>query len=143
MTRLRRNPLFRALRIDKLITQALETTLRHLVFERWDEIPALRMIRMAAEEIRERAERMKSRVPALDIIEGQSVAGGGSTPDQSLATWLLAVPGDAVANEKKLRAGEPPVIGRIEDDRLVLDLRTVFPEEDAEIKRALSTLIPK
>ncbi len=143
VNRLRRNPLFRALRVDKLITQALETTLRHLVFERWDEIPALRMIRMTADEIRERAERIKGRVSELDIIEGRSVAGGGSTPDQSLATWLLAVPGDAVANEQKLRTSQPPIIGRIQDDRLVLDLRTVFPEEDDEITRALGTLIPK
>ncbi len=143
VTRLRRNPLFRALRIDKLITQALETTLRHLVFERWEEIPALRMIRMTADEIGERASRMKSSVPLLSVVEGRSVAGGGSTPDQWLPTWLLAIPGDAVATEQKLRAGAPPVIGRIENDRLVLDLRTVMPEEDEELRRALSTLIPK
>jgi L-seryl-tRNA(Ser) seleniumtransferase len=141
--RMRRNPLFRALRIDKLITQALETTLRHLVFERWDEIPALRMIRMTPEEIRERAEVVKNQIPELDVIEGRSVAGGGSTPDQSLPTWLIAVPGDPVAAEKKLRGGMPPIIGRIENDRLVLDLRTVMPEEEAELTRALSTLIPK
>jgi L-seryl-tRNA(Ser) seleniumtransferase len=141
--RMRRNPLFRALRIDKLITQALETTLRHLVFERWDEIPALRMIRMTPEEIRERAEVVKNQIPELDVIEGRSVAGGGSTPDQSLPTWLIAVPGDPVSAEKKLRGGMPPIIGRIENDRLVLDLRTVMPEEEAELTRALSTLIPK
>jgi L-seryl-tRNA(Ser) seleniumtransferase len=143
VARLRRNPLFRALRIDKLITQALETTLRHLVFERWDEIPALRMIRITADEIRERAENVKSRVPLLEVIEGRSVAGGGSTPDQSLATWLLAVPGNAVTVEQKLRTGTPPIIARIENDRLVLDLRTVFPEEEDELTSALSKLIPK
>ena len=63
VSRLRRNPLFRALRLDKLITQALETTLRHMVFERWNEIPALRMIRMTADEIRERAERIRALGP--------------------------------------------------------------------------------
>jgi len=138
VARLRRNPLFRALRLDKLITQALETTLRHLVFERWDEIPALRMIRMTADEVRERAERIRARVPDLDMFEGRSVAGGGSTPDQSLPTWLLAMRGDPVAAERKLRANTPPVIARIENDRLVLDLRTVFPEEDEAIIRALT-----
>ena len=117
VARLRRNPLFRALRLDKLITQALETTLRHMLFERWNEIPALRMIRMSAEEIRARAERIRESVPSLDLIEGRSVAGGGSTPEQSLATWLLAMPGDAVAAERKLRASTPPVIARIENDR--------------------------
>ena len=137
IARLRRNPLFRALRLDKLITQALETTLRALLFERWDDVQALRMIRMSADEIRERAERMRERVPRLTLIEGRSVAGGGSTPDQSLATWLLAVPGDPVAIERELRSGEPPVIARIEDDRVVLDLRTVQPDEEAALSARL------
>jgi L-seryl-tRNA(Ser) seleniumtransferase len=140
VARLRRNPLFRALRIDKLITQALETTLRHLVFEHWDEIPALRMIRMTSGEIRERAERIRASMPDVDLIEGRSVAGGGSTPEQSLPTWLLALPGDAVAAERSLRAGTPPVIGRIENDRLMLDLRTVFPEEEDDLVRAIQDL---
>jgi L-seryl-tRNA(Ser) seleniumtransferase len=138
--RLRRNPLFRALRLDKLITQALETTLRHLVFERWDEIPALRMIRATADEIRKRAERVRASIPSLDLIEGRSVAGGGSTPDQSLPTWLLALPGDAIGAERALRAGDPPIIARIENDRLVLDLRTVLVEEEDDLVRALRSL---
>ena len=139
--RLRRNPLFRALRLDKLITQALETTLRHLVFEQWDAIPALRMIRMSAEEVRARAERIRALLPRLELLPGASVAGGGSTPEQTLPTWLLAVPGDAVAQERALRAGHPPVIARIEEDRLVLDLRTVFPEEEQDLIQALRSLI--
>ena len=138
---LRRNPLFRALRVDKLITQALETSLRHLVFEEWDAIPALRMIRMGAEEIRARAERIRACVRGVEIIEGRSVAGGGSTPDQSLPTWLLVILGDAVAFERALRSGDPPVIARIEEDRLILDLRTVFPEQDAEITRRLGECV--
>lgn len=140
VARLRRNPLFRALRLGKLITQALETTLRHMLFERWSEIPALRMIRMSADEIRARAERIHKLVPSLDLIEGSSVAGGGSTPEQSLPTWLLAIPGDAIAAERKLRSSTPPVIARIENDRLVIDLRTVQPGEEDELARALSAL---
>jgi L-seryl-tRNA(Ser) seleniumtransferase len=138
--RLRRNPLFRALRIDKLITQALETTLRHVLFERWDQIPAWRMMRIGAEEIRERAERIRASIPELELIAGESVAGGGSTPGQTLPTWLLALPGDAVATERALRANDPPVIGRIENDRLMLDLRTVFPDEEGELMKALRYL---
>jgi len=138
VTRLRRNPLFRALRLDKLITQALETTLRHILFEQWDQIPALRMIRTSAEDIRSRAERIRAQVAGLEIIAGQSVAGGGSTPDQSLPTWLLALPGDAVEMEGSLRAGSPPVIARIENDRLVLDLRTVLEAEEPELVRQLA-----
>jgi L-seryl-tRNA(Ser) seleniumtransferase len=74
------------------------------------------------------------------LIEGRSVAGGGSTPDQSLPTWLLAITGDAVAAERTLRSGDPPVIARIESDRLVLDLRTVLPEEEEDLVRALYDL---
>jgi L-seryl-tRNA(Ser) seleniumtransferase len=140
--RLRRNPLFRALRLDKLITQSLETTLRHLLFEEWDAIPALRMIRMPAAEIRERAERIRSRLTQLDLIPGESVAGGGSTPEQTLPTWLLAMPGDAVANERALRTGDPAVIARIEDDRVVLDLRTVSPEEEHELVVRVASCCP-
>jgi L-seryl-tRNA(Ser) seleniumtransferase len=139
VTRLRRNPLFRALRLDKLITQALETTLRHILFEQWDRIPALRMIRTSAEDIRVRAERIRAQVAGLDIVAGESVAGGGSTPDQSLPTWLLALPGDAVKLERSLRAGSPPVIARIENDRLVLDLRTVLEGEEPELVRQLAS----
>jgi L-seryl-tRNA(Ser) seleniumtransferase len=139
VTRLRKNPLFRALRLDKLVTQALETTLRHLVLEQWDLVPALRMIRMSPAEIRGRAKRICGKLDGLEVIEGKSVAGGGSTPEQSLPTWLLAVPGNAVEQERRLRAHTPPVIGRIENDRFVLDLRTVFPQEEADLIRALAT----
>jgi L-seryl-tRNA(Ser) seleniumtransferase len=123
--------------------QALETSLRHLVFERWDEIPAMRMIRMSAEEIRARAERIHAQLgdaEGVQIIEGKSVAGGGSTPEQSLPTWLLAMSGNAPKLERKLRANDPPVIARIEDDRVVLDLRTVFAGEEEALILALRSL---
>jgi L-seryl-tRNA(Ser) seleniumtransferase len=139
--KLRRDPLFRALRVDKLTTQTLEATLRLLVFERWEQIPALRMIRASADEIRVRAERIRTRLPSLEIAPGESVAGGGSSPGQTLKTWLLVVPGNASANERRLRSGSPPVIARIEDDRLVLDLRTVFPEEEDDLIRALGASV--
>ena len=141
--RLRKNPMFRALRLDKLVTQALETTLRHLLFEQWDLIPALRMLRMSPADIRGRAKRICSKVDGLEVIEGKSVAGGGSTPEQSLPTWLLALPGDAMEQERRLRTHSPPVIGRIENDRLVLDLRTVLPQEEADLIRALNSLVAK
>jgi L-seryl-tRNA(Ser) seleniumtransferase len=143
VARLRRNPMFRALRLDKLIYQALETTLRALLFERWDRIPALTMIRMTADKIRERAERLLAREPQLHgrVEPGQSVIGGGSTPEQSIPTWLIVIETkNVVGAEKRLRAGDPPVIVRIEDDRLLLDLRTVFPEEEEELRRALQAL---
>jgi L-seryl-tRNA(Ser) seleniumtransferase len=142
IARLRTNPMFRALRLDKLVTQSLETTLRHLLLEQWDLIPALRMIRLSPAEIRGRAKRICAKLPALEVIEGKSVAGGGSTPEQSLPTWLLAVPGDAVERERALRAHVPPVIGRIENDRLVLDMRTVQPQEEGDLVKALQAAVP-
>jgi L-seryl-tRNA(Ser) seleniumtransferase len=132
VARVRRNPMFRALRVDKLVYQALETTLRAILFERWDEIPALRMLSQSGAAMRERAERFLGLLDGVkaEAMPGESVAGGGSTPDQALPTWLIAVDGDAVELEKRLRLGGPPVIARIVDDRLVLDLRTVLPEQE-------------
>ena len=143
VARLRRNPMFRALRLDKVIYQALESTLRNLLLERYELIPAVRMIAETAESIRRRAETLLEACPALNgtIEEGASVIGGGSTPEQSIPTWLIAVPSeDAAGLERKLRTGTPPVIARIENDRLLLDLRTVFPEEEAELANALQAL---
>ncbi len=143
VARLRRNPLFRALRIDKLITQALEATLRAILLERWAEVPALAMIREAPERIKERAKALLARVPSLkaEVVAGESVIGGGATPEQPIPTWLITLDcGDAVECEQRLRAWNPPVIARIERDRLVIDLRTVLPEEEAALTSALNAL---
>jgi L-seryl-tRNA(Ser) seleniumtransferase len=82
-------------------------------------------------------------VPGLraEVVEGESVTGGGATPEQSIATWLIAVEcADVVEAERGLRAGDPPVIARIEDGRLILDLRTVFPAEEEALAPVLSLL---
>jgi L-seryl-tRNA(Ser) seleniumtransferase len=142
VTRLRRNPLFRALRLDKLIYQVLENTLRNLVLERWDAVPALAMIRQTAGEIQVRAEKLVARVPEIhaELVTGNSVIGGGATPEQAIPTTLIAIRcHDVIAFESHLRAGEPPVIARIEEDRLIVDLRTVLPEEEGELAAALTT----
>ncbi len=144
VARLRRNPMFRALRLDKLICQALETTLRHLLLERWDQVPALAMIAMPAERIRQRAQRLLAGVPAVEaeVIAGQSVIGGGSTPEQSIPTWLIAIrTADPAGAERRLRKADPPVIARIEDDRLLFDLRTVRMEEETELAAALQATL--
>ena len=146
VTRLRRNPLFRALRLDKLIYQALETTLRLLLLERWDAIPVLAMIRQPAATIRARAEALMAQVPGLraEVVSGDSVIGGGATPEQSIPTWLIAIEyPDAVAAERQLRGADPPVVARIEKDRLLLDLRTVFADEEPGLLRALVAISQK
>ena len=142
IARLRRNPLFRALRLDKLIYQALEATLRNLLLERWHCVPALAMIRQSADEVRVRAEALAARLPGAEVRPGESVIGGGSTPDQSIPTWLVAIACDDVVEfERRLRLSDPPVIARVEDDRLMVDLRTVFVDEEAELTRALDTCL--
>jgi len=143
VARLRRNPLFRALRLDKTIYQALGDTLRCLLLERWDDVPALALIRRTATGIRTRAEALLVRVPGLraEIVPGTSVAGGGATPEQSIPTWLIAIEcADLAEAERRLRANDPPVVARIENDRLVLDLRTVFAEEEEDLAAALRSL---
>ncbi len=140
VARLRRNPLYRALRLDKLICQALEQNLRNLLLERWDRVPALAMIRQPAAEIRTRAEALAARLPELraGIVPGESVIGGGATPEQAIPTWLMAVEcADLAEAERRLRAGDPPVLARISNDRLVFDLRTVFREEEDALAAAL------
>ena len=140
ITRLRRNPMFRALRLDKLIYQALEATLRNLLLERWDQIPALMMISQSTQELRTRTESFAQRLRAVrtEILEGSSLIGGGATPEQPLASWLVAVQcADVVEVERQCRLSDPPVIARIEDDRVLFDLRTVFPSEEEELARVI------
>ncbi len=160
--RIRRNPLFRALRVDKLTIAALEVTLNAYWRGAWEDIPALRMIRMPAEEIRGRAqafiERLRAQAPAgeveIEIRAGQSVIGGGSTPAEHLPTHLVtlaSVRHSATQIEARLRqpvlsgaegpARGIPVLARIEEERLILDLRTVFPEQEAALAAALAAAL--
>ncbi len=143
LARIRRNPLFRALRIDKMTCQALEHTLRSILLERWQDIPALAMLRQSSDEIKSRAETVLSRIPGLRarIVPGNSVAGGGATPEQPLPTWVIAVDCASVVDaERALRQGDPAIVCRIEDEALVIDLRTVFREEEEELAAALRRL---
>ncbi len=148
--RIRRNPLFRALRVDKLTIAALEATLRAYLRGALDDVPALRMIRLPVETIRRRAEEFVARLAKAsgslaewETIEGQSVIGGGSTPGESLPTWPVAVRSarhSAAALEERLRrpsGAHKPVVARIEDNRLVLDLRTVFESEESALAAAI------
>lgn len=137
---LRRNPMFRAFRVDKLIYSALEATLRHTLFCHWERVPTLHMIALPANQIRNRAEELAGQMDGLqaEVLPGLSIIGGGTTPEQALPTFLIALQAPDVNElEERLRTGEPAVIARIEDDRLILDLRTVFPEEEDELLNAL------
>jgi L-seryl-tRNA(Ser) seleniumtransferase len=143
IARLRRNPIYRALRLDKVVCQILENTLRNLLLGQWDSVPALAMLRQSADQIRQRALVFVAHVPGLhaEVIEGQSVTGGGATPEQSIPTWVIAIDcANVVESERKLRAGDPPVVARIENERLIFDLRTVFPDEEDALLAAVVRL---
>jgi L-seryl-tRNA(Ser) seleniumtransferase len=146
ITRMRSNALFRALRVDKLTYAALEATLLAYVRQDYDAVPALRMMRRSAEEIGARAQAMARDLPAsyrAEIADGESVIGGGAAPGATLKTRLLIISLEAVSAGElatRLRHADPPVIARVEEDRVLLDLRTVFPEQDAVVMNALRTI---
>ena len=144
IARMRSNSLFRALRADKLTYAALEGTLLAYVKRDHDAIPALRMMRLQKEDIGRRAEALASALRSeklqMEVLDGESVIGGGAAPSSVLPTWLLALSCDGLSADQfaaQLRNGEPPVIARIEEGRVVLDLRTVFPEQDQSIAQTI------
>jgi L-seryl-tRNA(Ser) seleniumtransferase len=144
--RVRANPLFRALRVDKLTYAALEGTLMEYIRQNHDAIPFARMMRLSAVDICARAEGLQSQLSAAahlktTIISGESLVGGGSAPTSSLPTFLLAVTAASLSADElaaRLRHHQPSIVARVEEGRVLLDLRTVFgPAEEAEIVRAL------
>ncbi len=152
VARMRSNSLFRALRVDKLTYAALEATLLAYVKRDHDAIPAVRMMRESKEEIAARSKALirqvnsptaKSARLRLELIEAESVVGGGAAPSAVLPTSLIALThADLSANDlcRSLREADPPVIVRVEEGRVLLDLRTVFPEQDAQVALALNSL---
>ncbi|HEY6968512.1 MAG TPA: L-seryl-tRNA(Sec) selenium transferase [Candidatus Angelobacter sp.] len=146
--RIRSNPLFRALRVDKLTYAALEATLMEYIRQNYDAVPFARMLRLSAEEIRERAQGLRAKLETaphlrVEVISGESLVGGGSAPTSTLPTYLLAIAAEDLSADEaaaRLRAHNPPVVARVEEGRVLLDLRTVFPQEDEVVDRALLKL---
>jgi L-seryl-tRNA(Ser) seleniumtransferase len=148
--RMRSNSLFRALRVDKLTYAALEATLLAYVKHDHDALPALRMMRLSKEEIASRAgdlvaavERTQLHHVKFELIDGESVIGGGAAPSATLPTRLIALTHDCLSADEliaRLRDATLPVVARVEDGRVLLDLRTVFPEQDANLGTNLASL---
>ena len=143
IARMRTNSLFRALRVDKLTYAALEATLIAYVKCDYEALPALRMMRLSKEEIDMRAQAVAASVnsASVQVIDGESVIGGGAAPSAVLPTRLLAIAGkDLSADEvaARLRAFDPPIIARVEEGRVLLDLRTVVPEQDLFVADAIA-----
>jgi L-seryl-tRNA(Ser) seleniumtransferase len=148
VARMRSNSLFRALRVDKLVYAALEATLLAYVRKDHDAIPALRMMRLTMDEIGERAEALAARIATLklnvEIVDGESILGGGAAPSSALPTRVLAITVEGLSADElsaRLRASDPAIIARVEEGRVLLDLRTVFPEQDATLAATLAGIV--
>lgn len=146
--RMRANPLYRALRSDKLRLAALEATLQ--AYRREEKVPVQQMLSLTAAEIGERTDSVIANVTAkisgnltLEKIVGESAVGGGSAPTSPLPTFLISIRSDRLtANEIEtaFRRWDPPIIVRIDEDRVLIDLRTVAPDEQAELEQAIASL---
>jgi len=150
ISQMRSNSLFRALRVDKLTYAALEATLMAYVKGVHDAVPSIRMMRVSKEVIAKRSEaiadQLRSSKLKIDLIDGESVIGGGAAPSTTLPTCLLALTYDGMSADGlqvRLLRFDPPVVSRVEEGRVLLDLRTVFPEQDEVLLQALKNACEK
>jgi L-seryl-tRNA(Ser) seleniumtransferase len=146
--KMRRNPLYRALRADKLRLAALEATLSEYARERT--VPVVEMIALPLAEISERAKNLAQKIAqrggeklTIATVAAESAVGGGSAPTSSLPTLAISIAYSGLSAteiSERLRQANPPIITRIVDDRVLIDLRTVLPAEEVEIEKALCAL---
>ena len=138
--RMRENPMVRALRVDKLTIAALEATLAlyREPSRAMRDIPVLAMLGRPLRELRARADALRKTLgDAVVVADSEASVGGGAFPSARIPSVALAIGGNVQKIEERLRLGEPAVIGRITADRLLLDLRTVDPDEDELLAAAL------
>jgi L-seryl-tRNA(Ser) seleniumtransferase len=133
--------------VDKLTYAALEATLLAYMKQDHDSIPVLRMMRISKEDTARRAEVLvaahNSRKLKLELIVGESVIGGGAAPSAVLPTSLIALTHAELSAGQlcdRLRTNDPPIVARVEDGRVLLDLRTVFPPQDAIVAAAIASV---
>jgi L-seryl-tRNA(Ser) seleniumtransferase len=149
LTRIRTHPLMRALRVDKMTYAALEATLEEYAADRaQSSVPVAAMIAMPLDAIERRARALADALAAkgirASVVDGESTIGGGSAPGATLPTKLVAIEGDSPQQiEQRLREYEMPIIARIENDRVLLDLRTVDPSDDKIVLAAGERLRPE
>ena len=141
--KIKKHPLARAIRADKICLAALSATLLlYLKNEHQEKIPIWRMISTPLDEIQKRANNWVSQIEEGKVIPGQSTVGGGSLPEETLPTFLLSLSKRTPKNFlSQLRSAKIPVIARIQDDRVVLDPRTVLPEQDTLLLAILRNTI--
>lgn len=140
IAKIKKHPLARAVRADKVALAGITATLLHYLKDEAErEIPIWRMISMERKQVKARAEAWRDALDQGEVIESESTVGGGSLPGETMKTWVLAL--DVKSPDKfmaKLRASDPPVIARTENDRVLLDPRTVLPEQDSVLLEILS-----
>jgi L-seryl-tRNA(Ser) seleniumtransferase len=143
LAKIKKHPLARALRADKLCLAALAATLLHYLKDEAErEIPIWRMIASTPDSIRARAESWAKAISSGTVIAGQSTVGGGSLPEEVLPTYLLALPVPQPNRFlARLRQQSPPIIARVQDDLVVLDPRTVLPEEEETLLSGLRSVL--
>jgi L-seryl-tRNA(Ser) seleniumtransferase len=151
--RMRSNSLFRALRVDKLTYAALEATLLAYLKKDYGAVPALSMMQTSKQQIGERAKAVlaacsdksvRATRAELELSDGESLIGGGSAPSAALPTTLIAITSSSLSASElagRLRGTNPPVIARVEEERVLLDLRTVLPGQDDVLARVLSQVL--
>jgi L-seryl-tRNA(Ser) seleniumtransferase len=136
--KLRRHPIARAVRVEKMQVAALEAVLRLYTTDRREELPLWRLLGAPVAQVMDRAATMALELPGARARKCESVVGGGSLPGYSVPSWAVEVAVmRAPTIATRLRTGSPPVVCRVENDALVFDLRTVPPEEDDRLLRAI------
>jgi len=154
VARIEKDPLMRAFRLDKMTLAALEATLRlYLDPDRaLEQLPVLRMLRASLTDLCHRAKELATRFRALAGVASASVSeetayvGGGTLPDQSMKTWVVEVAATELTDQElayRLRKGKPAVLGRLNDGMLVLDLRTIFPDQETPLVEAMRAALGK
>ena len=150
VNRLRKHPLYRALRIDKLRLAALEASLES--YQRaieTEELPVMQMLSLSREDVRSRAKRVFDEISNQDsrltvaLLESDSALGGGAGPTANLPTTAISLTHEELSAEdieRRLRASKPPIVARIFENQVMLDLRTVFPDEESALITAVKSL---
>lgn len=155
IARIKKNPLNRALRIDKFTLAALESVLREYyeIDNALMQVPTLRMLTISTDELKKRVQRLVRRLKAklkdkaeLRIVSTVSRVGGGALPEYNLPSWALLIEPSAMSVstlENRLRAADPPIIGRIEDEKFLIDIRTIQEREISELADLLIDFFSK
>ena len=145
IAKIKKHPLARAVRADKVALAGITATLLHYLKDEAErEIPIWQMISMEREQVKARAEAWRGALGQGEVVGSKSTVGGGSLPGESLKTWVLAL--DVKSPDKfmaKLRLSNPPLIARTENNRILLDPRTVLLEQDEKLLSILKSLLPE